>query len=1206
MANGNKIKGLTLEIGGDVQPLNKALGDVNQVTRNLQGELKSVERLLKLDPKNTELVAQKQKVLADQVANSAEKLNRLKQAQEQVNASFQNGGIGEEQYRYFQRQLIDAEQELRRFESSLENTIQEQNKLADSAKKLETLFKATGTTVDDFADSLGDKLTRAINNGTASSKQLDEAIDKIGKAALGADIDLGKMKQALASVDDGNSLENVRQELGRISDEARKTEDDVNNLGMKLENVAAGLLAGGGIAGVVQKSLDLASLETKIDISLDIPEESKQAVKDTVRAIEAYGVEGEEALEGVRRQWALNKDASDKTNASVMESAAAISRAYQGIDFIELIQETNEISRSLKITNEEALGLTNALLQMGFPPEQLDIISEYGTQLQMAGYNAEEIQAIMSAGVETGSWNIDNLLDGLKEGRIRMSEFGKEVPKAVNDLLAGTEISSQQLKTWGAEVAAGGEVGKKAMQEVAEALMGVDDETTRNLLGVQIFGTIWEDQGSNIADTLLNMNDHLISAKDNQDALNQSIDQINKDPAVQLERALKELDKALEPVLSLVAGVISKFASWAKENPTLVATLASIAAVLGILLGAALVLAPVLFTISTTAAALGISIGAVAGPVLLITAVIAGLVAGGVALYKNWDTLEGKAGEIWAKIKQVVANTVAGIKDSIGDAKEAGEDIVIGIWTGIGSKATWLYNKVASFVKENIIGTVKDFLGISSPSKVMAEFGQYVTEGLAQGMEKGTSKVQEKAQAMAQAITGAVQTMTNELNNSLSLSRAGLELEALSLSENASAVEKLAIEEKKAAAEKEAAAKKVEILTAAYETSKQKLGENNQTTKQYAHELSMAQVELSKTEIAVQRQAEQVKKASEAQVKAFADLEKEIEKVETKYRDDLTAAAEDYYRKVEDVNRKLLQDEQKVTDEYKKQVDDRARSLSNFVGLFDAVTEKNVSGRELLGNLRGQVQAFDNWQENIAELAARGVDEGLIKELKEMGPKAGPEIAALNTLTDNELTEYVSLWKTKNQEAREEAINQLQQQRVEMQQKLQEIRIAADEQLELYRVEWEKKNAEIRKNTEAELTAIQKKFNETAEAGTKQGTQLILNFAKGMESQFDYLRRAVERAREIAAELDPNMRHSPSLVDNVKSGLTEIYEAYQNMAKKLPDLSKNMIAEAVVPNASLVVGNSSSNIYENNSTINITVQDGEDLVRTLHRLGFDI
>ena len=80
-----KIKGITIEIGGNTQPLNKALSDVNKKSKDLQSELRQVDKLLKLDPKNTELLAQKQKLLAEAVQNSKEKLDRLKTTQQQVN-----------------------------------------------------------------------------------------------------------------------------------------------------------------------------------------------------------------------------------------------------------------------------------------------------------------------------------------------------------------------------------------------------------------------------------------------------------------------------------------------------------------------------------------------------------------------------------------------------------------------------------------------------------------------------------------------------------------------------------------------------------------------------------------------------------------------------------------------------------------------------------------------------------------------------------------------------------------------------------------------------------------------------------------------------------------------------------------------------------------------------------------------------------------
>src|SRR5690554_4422177 len=108
-----RIKGITIEIDGETKGLNKALEDVNKRSRDIQRELKQVDRLLKFNPGNTELIAQKQKLLGDQVEATREKLNRLKQAQEQVNEAFQRGEISEEQYRAFQRELIETESKLK-------------------------------------------------------------------------------------------------------------------------------------------------------------------------------------------------------------------------------------------------------------------------------------------------------------------------------------------------------------------------------------------------------------------------------------------------------------------------------------------------------------------------------------------------------------------------------------------------------------------------------------------------------------------------------------------------------------------------------------------------------------------------------------------------------------------------------------------------------------------------------------------------------------------------------------------------------------------------------------------------------------------------------------------------------------------------------------------------------------------------------------
>ncbi|WIG40318.1 hypothetical protein [Bacillus toyonensis] len=408
---GGRIKGITVEIGGETTGLQNALKDVNKRSNDVAKELKDIERLLKFDPGNIEALSQKQKLLTQQIENTTQKLDKLKAAEQQVQAQFQNGKISEEQYRAFRREIEFTQGSLDGLKNKLGNMKAEQESVASSTRQLETLFSATGKSVDDFAGALGNRLVNAIKSGSATSRQLEQAIGLIGREALGAETDIEKLQRALRSVDAGNSIQQVRNELRDLQQEAGRTEEKFEGLQVGLENVIGGIAAGGGIASAVEQAMDMSKLKTKIDITFDVPESSKKSVEEAVRGVTTYGVDAEEALEGVRKQWALNKDASDETNAAVVKGAATIASSYAGIDFNELIQEANEIGATLGITNEEALGLVNTLLKTGFPPEQLDIIAEYGDQMVQAGFTAKEVQGIMSAGVDTKSWNIDNLLD---------------------------------------------------------------------------------------------------------------------------------------------------------------------------------------------------------------------------------------------------------------------------------------------------------------------------------------------------------------------------------------------------------------------------------------------------------------------------------------------------------------------------------------------------------------------------------------------------------------------------------------------------------------------------------------------------------------------------------------------------------------------------------------------------------------------------
>lgn len=134
----NRIKGITVEIGGDTTKLQTALKGVNGEIKNTQAQLKDVEKLLKLDPGNTELLAQKHRLLGQAVEETKDKLSTLKTAAEQANTALANGEISQEQYDALQREIIETENELKKLEEQANQSATAMQKIAATGEKLKT------------------------------------------------------------------------------------------------------------------------------------------------------------------------------------------------------------------------------------------------------------------------------------------------------------------------------------------------------------------------------------------------------------------------------------------------------------------------------------------------------------------------------------------------------------------------------------------------------------------------------------------------------------------------------------------------------------------------------------------------------------------------------------------------------------------------------------------------------------------------------------------------------------------------------------------------------------------------------------------------------------------------------------------------------------------------------------------------------------
>lgn len=143
------LKGLTIELGGDTTKLSKALEDVNKRSRDLSSELNQVNKLLKLDPGNADLLAQKQEILAEAVANTSKKLETLKEAEKQVQDQFERGEASADQVRALQREIVATTQKLDQYENALDETAKAVDDLGRGADD------AAGE-VDDLGDASKD------------------------------------------------------------------------------------------------------------------------------------------------------------------------------------------------------------------------------------------------------------------------------------------------------------------------------------------------------------------------------------------------------------------------------------------------------------------------------------------------------------------------------------------------------------------------------------------------------------------------------------------------------------------------------------------------------------------------------------------------------------------------------------------------------------------------------------------------------------------------------------------------------------------------------------------------------------------------------------------------------------------------------------------------------------------------------------------
>ena len=487
--------------------------------------------------------------------------------------------------------------------------------------------------------------------------------------------------------------------------------------------------------------------------------------------------------------------------------------------------------------------------------------------------------------------------------------------------------------------------------------------------------------------------------------------------------------------------------------------------------------------------------------------------------------LTGSFGNMVTAIRTAFTNVVSTIKSKWGesvkflkniDLKQIGKDIIAGLINGIKGMFSKVKGVITDLAKL-VPSWAKDMLGIQSPSRVMRdEVGKWIGLGIAEGVERTQAANKATMNQLSQVIVNAAKSHQSTLAKIESESSK----ELISISKKAQ--EQIAeIHAKAKDGKRELTAAEVRKIAKIESDADEKL---KQAKKKHADEIAKIESDASRNKLdSIKEFLDNKKKLEETSLidevniwrKAadqFAAGTQEKIDAQIAYREalakvnsEITSINETYANKMTEINNRLKEEELKLTQAYTDAVDKRSSSLLGFAGLFDEFAIKiEQSGTDLLSNLQTQVSGFKTWQEEIEKLSSRAIDDGLIAELSEMGPKALPQLIALNSLTDEQLAQYSALYQEKSALARTQAEKELVGMKEDTKKQIDELRKTANTELATLQSEW---TAKIKGVTQATKT----EFKTLTQIGKEAGQNLI-DGLKSMEGSLVSTATAIAQA----------------------------------------------------------------------------------------------
>lgn len=350
----DRVKGISVQIGGDTTGLSKALSGVNKEIGSTQRELKDVERLLKLDPTNTELLRQKQELLSKAVSGTKDKLDTLKEAEKQVQDQFARGEISQQQYDALQREIVETEASLDSLEEKARKSNSVLAEISGKADKVASAFDTAAQKTRGLSLAAGGVITGMMGSAVAAGKSADD-INTLAKVTGLSTDQIQKFSYATDIID--VSLDTLTGSMAKLTKNMQSAKKGSKNmveafdsLGVSITDSTGELRSNDDVFADVIESLGKIENETERDaVAMQIFGKSAQDLNPLILggadALEELGKEAEDAGL-ILSQDALDSanefnDSIDKLKATAQGSFAEIGTeiATMLIPFIESLAE---------------------------------------------------------------------------------------------------------------------------------------------------------------------------------------------------------------------------------------------------------------------------------------------------------------------------------------------------------------------------------------------------------------------------------------------------------------------------------------------------------------------------------------------------------------------------------------------------------------------------------------------------------------------------------------------------------------------------------------------------------------------------------------------------------------------------------------------------------------------------------------------------